>query len=188
MSGWSSVASVVENLAPTIASTIGGPLAGMGVTALENLFGLTPKPDASLDDRQENVAAAIAGATPEQLAAMRAKDQDFALAMKQAGFKDIETLAALKVQDVESARDMQKSNRSPVPAALTFFITAGFFGLLTALFMASVPESSKALIYSATGTLGTVWLVVIHFWFGSTSDTAQVNNLLANSTPTTEQK
>lgn len=188
MSGWSDALNVVEKLAPTIATVLGGPLAGGGVAALESVFGLTPKPDATPDDRQSAIAAAISGATPEQLAAMRAKDQDYAVAMAQAGFKDAETLASLKVQDVSNARDMQKTTRSPVPAWLTFFVTGGFFGLLAALFVAPVPDGAKALIYSATGTLGTVWLVVIHFWFGSTSDTTQVNDLLAKSSPPSEQK
>lgn len=185
---WADVASVAENLAPTIASVIGGPLAGSGVSALEKLFGLTPAPSASPSDRLNDVAAAISGATPEQLAGMRKADQDYAVAMAQAGFKDTETLASLKVQDTVSARDMQTANKSPVPAWLTFVITVGFFGLLIGLFCVPVPEASKPLIYSATGTLGTVWLVVVHFWFGSTSDTGQVNDLLAKSTPSESQK
>ncbi|WP_404609714.1 hypothetical protein [Caballeronia udeis] len=120
--------------------------------------------------------------------AMKKADQDYALGLAQAGFKDTETLASLKVQDTVSARDMQTANKSHVPAALTFLITVGFFALLIGLFCAPVPEASKALIYSATGTLGTVWLVVVHFWFGSTSDTGQVNTLLANSTQTPPAK
>lgn len=182
---WGDVASVVENLAPTIASVIGGPLAGTGVSALEKLFGLTPAPATDTSARLDSVAAAIGGATPEQLASMRKADQDYAVAMAQAGFKDTETQASLKVQDTVSARTMQTTNKSVVPAWLTFVITVGFFGLLIGLFCAPVPEASKALIYSATGTLGTVWLVVVHFWFGSTSDTGQVNDLLAKSTPPT---
>jgi hypothetical protein len=188
MSGWTSALTVIEKLAPTIATCAGGPLIGGAVAELESVFGLTPAPSASISDRQEAVAAAISGATPEQLAAIRAKDQDYAVAMAQAGFKDTETLASLKVQDTVSARDMQTANKSPVPAWLTFVITCGFFGLLIGLFCAPVPEASKALIYSATGTLGTVWLVVVHFWFGSTSDTSQVNDLLAKSTPADSQK
>lgn len=183
MSGWSDALGVVEKLAPTIATCVGGPLAGGAIAAIEGVFGLTPAPSASTDDRQGAIAAAISGATPEQLAAMRKADQDYAVAMAQAGFKDTETLASLKVQDTVSARDMQKANKSPVPAWLTFLVTLGFFGLLGVLFFVPVPKSGEAMIYASTGTLGTVWLSIIHFWFGSTSDTPQVNDLLAKSTP-----
>ena len=185
MGGWTSALNVIKTLAPTIATVLGGPLAGGAVTALESVFGITAQPNASTDDRQDALAAAISGATPQQLADMRKADQDYAVAMATAGFKDTETLAGLKVQDTVSARNMQTANKSLVPAWLTFVITCGFFGLLIGLFVAPVPEASKALIYSATGTLGTVWLVVVHFWFGSTSDTTQVNDLLAKSTPPT---
>jgi hypothetical protein len=188
MSAWTSALNVIRTLAPTIATAIGGPLAGGAVTALESVFGITPQPNASTDDRTTALAAAISGATPEQLAAIRAKDQDYALAMAQAGFKDTETLASLKVQDTISARDMQTSNKSPVPAWLTFFVTVGFFGMLAMLFFVNVPEGNKAVIFSFVGTLGTAWLVVMHFWFGSTSDTVQVNDLLAKSTPPGAQK
>lgn len=183
MSGWSGALGVIEKLAPTIACAVGGPLAGGAISALEGVFGLTPAPSASTDDRQGAIAAAISGATPEQLEAMRAKDQDYAVAMAQAGFKDTETLASLKVQDTVSARTMQTANKSPVPAWLTFFVTAGFFGMLLMLFFVNIPDGNKAVIFSFIGTLGTAWLVVMHFWFGSTSDTAQVNDLLAKSTP-----
>jgi hypothetical protein len=187
MSSWTSALGVVESLAPTIASCIGGPLAGGAVSALERVFGLTPAPTATTDDRTAAVAAAIEGATPEQLAAIRKADQDYDLAMKAAGFKDIETLAALKVQDVVSARTMQTTDKSWTPPLLTLVITVGFFTLLGMLFFVQVPDANKPVIYSCLGTLGTVWLVACHFWFGSTSDTAQVNNLLASSTPAAAQ-
>lgn len=188
MSAWSTALNVVKTLAPTIATAIGGPLAGGAITALESVFGISPSTDSSNDDRQSALAAAISGATPEQLAAIRKADQDYALAMAQAGFKDTETLAGLKVQDTISARDMQTANKSPVPAWLTFFVTVGFFGMLAMLFFVNVPEGNKAVIFSFVGTLGTAWLVVMHFWFGSTSDTVQVNDLLAKSTPPGAQK
>ena len=185
---WSDIANAAESIAPTIATAVLGPLGGMGVAAIEKVFGLMPQPNSSLEERKDSVAAAIAGATPDQLLALKKADQDFQVQMASLGFKDVETLASLKVQDTVSARNMQTANKSPVPAWLTFLITSGFFGLLIGLFVYPVPEGAKALIYSATGTLGTVWLVVVHFWFGSTSDTSQVNDLLAKSTPPGSQQ
>lgn len=183
MSGWSDALNVVAKLAPTIASLVGGPLAGMGVSALESVFGLTPAPDATIDDRQTAVAAAINGATPEQLAAIRAKDQDFQAKMAELGFKNVETLAGLSVQDTVSARDMQVATKSLTPPFLTLAITLGFFGMLLMLMFVNVPEANKAIVYGFTGTLGTAWLVSVHFWFGSTQSNARQTELLAQSTP-----
>lgn len=187
MSGWTSALNVVKTLAPTIGTALGGPLLGGAIAALESVFGITPKPDASTDDRQSTLAAAISGATPEQLAAMRAKDQDYALAMAQAGFKNTETLASLTVQDTVSARDMQASTKSWTPTVLTLAITVGFFGMLLMLMYVTIPEANKAIVYGFTGTLGTAWLVAVHFWFGSTQSNARQTELLAQSTPGAQQ-
>lgn len=180
---WSDVSNVVENLAPTIASVIGGPLAGSGVSALEKLFGLTPEPTASTDQRLQAVATAVAGATPQQLADMRKADQDYQVAMAEAGFKDVETLQALAVQDTVSARTMQSTNKSMTPALLTLFITLGFFGMLAALLYHIVPTENANVVYTFTGTLGTAWLTCVHFWFGGSSSSDRKTELLAQSTP-----
>jgi hypothetical protein len=180
---WQDALTVVEKLAPTIASVLGGPLLGGGVAALEGVFGLTPAPSTSMDDRQAAVAAAISGATPEQLGAMRKSDQDFAARMAEAGFKDTETLAALTVQDTVSARVMQASNKSWTPPILTWLITLGFFGMIGLLFYVDIPKANQALVYSLTGTLGTAWLIAVHFWYGSTQGSQNKDVLLANSTP-----
>jgi len=183
---WSDVAGVVENLAPTIASVIGGPLAGSGVSALEKLFGLTPAPTANTDDRMSNVAAAIAGATPQQLADMRKADQDYALAMKEAGFKDVETLASLSVQDREGARTLQTSTRSIMPPIMGSAIILGSLGAAAAVLAGKVSmadTTTATMVGTVLGYLFSEAKAVLSFYFGSTSDTAQVNDLLAKSTP-----
>jgi hypothetical protein len=169
---WSNVASAVENLAPTIATCVGGPFAGVAVSGLEHVFGLTPSPSDSQAARQDAVGAAFACATPDQLANIRKADQDFQVQMAALGFKDKEALAALSTQDVEGARDMQKSIKSWVPPALTLLITIGFFGLVVGMMFANVPEANRAIFYSLIGSLGTAWIATIHFWFGDT-DSAQ---------------
>jgi hypothetical protein len=180
---WSSIAGVVANLAPTIATAVGGPLAGTAVTALEHVFGITPGSNDPVDQRQQAVAAAIAGATPEQLAAMRKADQDFQVSMATLGFKDKEALAALDVQDVEGARTMQTSTRSWVPPVLTLAITAGFFGLVSALMFCNIPDANKAIFYSLIGSLGTAWLATIHFWFGDTNSSNDKTAIIAKAQP-----
>lgn len=181
---WSDALGVVAKLAPTIAAVVGGPLAGGAVTALEGVFGISPAPTAALADRQDVVAAAISAATPEQLANIRKADQDYAARMAEAGFKDVETLSQLTVTDTVSARDMMVSTKSMVPAALTALITVGFFGMLLVLAFATIPQDNKILFGSFLGTLGTAWLVSVHFWFGATQAGARTTELLAQSTPT----
>jgi hypothetical protein len=185
-SGWQDALNVVEKLAPTIATVLGGPLAGGGVVALESVFGLTPKPDASTDDRQNAIAAAISGATPEQLQAMRKADQDYALAMAQAGFKDTETLASLAVQDRSSARNMQVSTRSLMPPIFGMAIILGSLGAAAAILAGKVEYANTTeatMVGTVIGYLFSEAKAVLAFYFGSTRDTEQTNELLAKSTP-----
>jgi len=191
MSGWQDALNVVEKLAPTIATVLGGPLAGGGVAALESVFGLTPKPDASTDDRQNAIAAAISGATPEQLQAMRKADQDYALAMAQAGFKDTETLASLSVQDRSSARTMQVATRSIMPPLFGMAIILGSLGAAAAILAGKVDYANTTeatMVGTVIGYLFSEAKAVLAFYFGSTRDTEQTNELLAKSTPPGSQQ
>jgi len=186
VSAWTSALNVIKTLAPTIATAIGGPLAGGAVTALESVFGLTPSPNASTDDRTTALAAAISGATPEQLAAIRKADQDYALAMAQAGFKDTETLASLTVQDRVSARTMQVSTKSLMPPLLGSAIIAGSLAAAAAILLGKVGYANTTeatMVGTVMGYLFSEAKAVLAFYFGSSSSSDRKTELLAQSTP-----
>ncbi|WP_247664485.1 hypothetical protein [Ralstonia pseudosolanacearum] len=88
----------LAKLAPMIATGLGGPLAGGAVAALESVFGIAASPDETLQDRQQTLATAIAGASAEQLLALRKADQDYQARMAEAGFKNQEALASVGLQ------------------------------------------------------------------------------------------
>jgi hypothetical protein len=180
MSAWSSALNVVKTLAPTIATAIGGPLAGGAVMALESVFGITPTPNSSTDDRTNALAAAISGATPEQLASIRKADQDYALAMAQAGFKDTETLASLTVQDRGSARQMQMSTKGVAAPILAFVITIGFFVSIALVMFAPLQPAAHDAMMMLLGSLATAWAAVVAFYFGSSQDSHDKNQIIAN--------
>jgi hypothetical protein len=183
VSGWTDALNVVTKLAPTIASVAGGPLAGSAVTALEAVFGITPKPDVPLTDRQSAIAAAISGATPEQLAAMRKADQDYAARMQEAGFKDVETLASLAVQDRASARQMQTVTKSWPAPFLALFVTLGFFGTLIVMMFVALPQATHDALMLLLGSLSTAWVSIVAYYFGSSAGSARKSELLAQSVP-----
>jgi hypothetical protein len=182
MSGWTDALTVVKKLAPSIASVIGGPLAGGAITALETVFGMAVPPNTAIDDRQNAVAAAINGATPEQLAAMRKADQDYAARMAEAGFKNVETLASLTVQDRENARQMQVNTKGIVAPFLALFVTLGFFGVLALMVFHPLPQATHDALMLMLGSLGTAWTGVIAYYFGSSAGSDRKTELLAQST------
>ncbi len=68
--------SIVKVVAPTIATGLGGPLAGLATKALSEV--LLGRPDGTEDE----VAQAVLGANPDQLLAIKQADQEFAKEMK----------------------------------------------------------------------------------------------------------
>lgn len=180
---WSDALSVVEKLAPMLATGLGGPLAGGAVSMLEGVFGLTPAAGATIDDRQASIATAISGATPDQLLALKKADQDYSVQMATLGFKDAETLAGLTVQDRESARQMQISTKSVTAPLLAAFITLGFFGVLAAMMFYPLPVATHDALMLMLGALGTAWTGVVSYYFGSSAGSDRKTELLAQSTP-----
>ena len=94
------------------------------------------------------------------------------------GFK----YAELEFKDSDSARQMQITTQSPVPAVMSFLITAGFFIILGwMMYDDGVKDSPPLLIM--LGALGAEFSAVCKFWFGSTRESANKNTMLANSVP-----
>ena len=96
---------LLKTVAPAIGTALLGPLAVPAMAVLQSVFGLS-------DSTTATIKTAIAGATPEQLLALKQADQDFQIKMKQIGFADVEALAALNVQNTEGARAMQTATKS----------------------------------------------------------------------------
>jgi len=155
----SKIGGLLGQLAPTIATAIGGPVAGMAVKALAGALGLSQ--DASSDD----VQTALMNATPEQLAAVKKIDADFKVQMKELDI-DLERIAA---GDRDSARNMQMQTNDWIPRALAIMVTFGFFGILTWLLTKGVPPTGSETLIYMLGALGTAWTGIVQFYFGSSA-------------------
>jgi hypothetical protein len=150
---------LLGQVAPSIATALGGPLAGVAVRTLSNaLFG---HEDAS----EEQVSEAISNATPDQLAAIKKIDADFKVQMKSLDI-DLERIAA---GDRDSARQMQKETKDPTPKILAYFITFGFFGALVWILVFGLPQTGLEVILMMLGSLSTSWTGVVQFYYGSSA-------------------
>jgi hypothetical protein len=167
---------VVAAVAPWIGTALGGPLGGMAVEAAANALGLSEKTEAGLK-------AALSGATPEQMLALKRADQDFAVRMQELGFGQVKDLEALAVADRDSARKMQASTQSIVPATLTWVIVAGFTTVLALLFIKDVPVANRDIVVYMVGQLSGFTAAVVAFWFGTTRESSKKTEMLANSAP-----
>jgi hypothetical protein len=151
---------LVRTVAPSIASAVGGPLAGMATRAIsEALLG---KPDGS----EAELAEAAARATPEQLLALKQAEQDFAVRMRELDI-DLERIAN---EDRNSARNREIKTKDWTPKLLAGLITGGYFGVLFYMLIHGLPTTggSEAMLVML-GTLGTAWGGVVAYYFGSSA-------------------
>ena len=160
----------LTQIAPTIATCLGGPLAGLAVTALSKLFGVAPDQVQSMINDNKLSADQIAMVQQEEI---KFKEQTQALGL------NFEQLA---VEDRKSARDMQTTTQSLIPPILSVLVTAGFFGILAYL-MVSPADTSNTPLMIMLGSLGTAWTGIIAFYFGSSAGSQKKDQMLFNSTP-----
>ena len=163
---------LIGQVAPTIATALGGPVAGMAVRALSTaLLGHE-------NGTEEDVSAALASATPEQLASIKKIENDFKVQMKSL---DID-LVKISADDRKSARDMQISTNSYVPSILATIVIGGF-GIITAMKVLGISMSSDSTVQDLLTTLRDGVILVLSFYFGSSSNSRDKDTMLYNSTP-----
>jgi len=165
MSDWKDI---VGTVAPTIATALGGPLAGLAVGAIGKIFGI----DAAT---QEQVAQAIAGASPDDLLKLKQAEIEF-----QKRMAELEVdLVRISAADRDSARQRQIQVKDVTLPILAMSVTGGFFGVLMFMMVQEVPTSSKDVLNIMLGSLGTAWIQVMSYYFGSSQGSAKKDVLLA---------
>lgn len=163
---------LIGQVAPTIATALGGPVAGMAVRALS--VALLGHENGSEDD----ISMALASATPEQLASIKQVENNFKVQMKSL---DID-LVKISVDDRKSARDMQIGTHSNIPAILATIVIGGF-GIITTMKVLGFSISSDPTVQDLLTTLRDGVILVLSFYFGSSSNSRDKDTMLYNSIP-----
>jgi len=160
----------LKQVAPTIATALGGPLAGLAVEAVSKAIGIDPK------DVTKTIAEGKL--TADQIAQIKTAELAMATRAQEMGL-DFEKIA---VDDRKSARQMQATTQSFIPGLMAIAVTIGFFGILVGL-MTEHFKTSDALMLML-GSLGTAWTGIIAFYFGSSAGSQKKDELLHQSSPT----
>jgi hypothetical protein len=160
----------LKQIAPTIATALGGPLAGLAVDAISKAVGIDPK--------DVNKTIAEGKLTADQIAQIKTAELAMAARAQEMGL-DFEKIA---VDDRKSARQMQSTTQSWIPGIMAIAVTIGFFGILVGL-MTEHFKTSDALMLML-GSLGTAWTGIIAFYFGSSAGSQKKDELLHQSSPT----
>jgi hypothetical protein len=158
----------LKQIAPTIATAFGGPLAGMAVTAISKALGVEPEKVEDLISSNK--------LTSEQIAQIKLAEIELEKQARELGL-NFEKLA---VDDRKSARDMQAATRSVVPPLLAASVTIGFFGILGMMLTGKVDASNPALMMML-GSLGTAWTGIIAYYFGSSAGSQAKTEMLSKA-------
>jgi hypothetical protein len=162
------IGDLIGAVAPTLATALGGPLAGMAVkTVSQALLGRN-------DATPEEVMDAVRNATPDQLAKLNEIDAAFKIRMKELDI-DLEKLA---VQDRDSARRREIETKDWTPKILAFSILGGYFACLFWLLGRGMPTSGSESVIMMLGALSQTVTAVVAYYFGSSVGSRQKDSLI----------
>ena len=159
----------LEQIAPGIATALGGPLAGLAVTAISKSLGIDEK------DVENTITTGKLSA--EQLTSLKQAEIELQKQANELGLN----FAKLATDDRKSARELQVATKSWIPGTLAIGVTLGFFGILIGLMTDHVTKSDALLLM--LGSLGTAWTAIVSFYFGSNAKDADKDVMLHNSIP-----
>ncbi len=158
----------LKQIAPTVATALGGPLAGMAISAVSKAIGVDE--DKVGDLIKDNKL------TAEQIAQVKVAEIELQKQAQELGLN----FAKLEVDDRKSAREMQATTRSIVPPALAGLVTIGFFGILIMMLLGKVDSNNPAILMML-GSLGTAWTGIIAYYFGSSAGSQAKTDLLSKA-------
>lgn len=164
-----SAGQVLATMAPTIATAVGGPFAGMAVTQLEALFGIDPT--TPQDAKQAAIEQGLLTATPDQLLALKKLEQDFALQMEQLGI----TRDQLAYADTANARAREIALKDMTPRIIAYGVIGATFFLEGYLIIRGMPnmDAQMAIVVGRVlGTFDTATALILSYYFGSSAGSA----------------
>ena len=169
---------ILSQIAPTAATLLGGPFAGLAVAGIGKALGLDAPTTTKIQD-----ALTQGQMSGDQILALKKAELDLQGHLADNQLKVSEdglTLETISAQDRDSARNMQSKTQSVLPALLAVSVTAGFFVILSGIGTGYFSSTNQALNIML-GSLGGAWLSIIGFYFGSSADSHRKTELLSQA-------
>jgi hypothetical protein len=158
----------LKQIAPTIATAMGGPFGTLAYGVVSKVMGISP------EDAQKTIESGKL--TAEQIAQVKLAEIELQKQAQELGLN----FEKLSVEDRKSARDMQAATRSIVPPALAAIITVGFFSILIMMMLGKV-DGNNPTILMMLGSLSTAWTGIIAYYFGSSAGSQAKTDLLSKA-------
>ena len=163
--------SILEQIAPTIATALLGPAGNIAISLVSKALGIDEK------DVQSTIESGKL--TSDQLASIKQAEIELKAKAQELGL-NFEKLAT---DDRKSARDMQVSTKSFVPALLSILIVVGWSMVQYFLLTHIIAQEMRELVARVLGTLDGALMLVLGFYFGGIHNASETNEMLHRSTP-----
>jgi hypothetical protein len=160
---------LIGTVAPTLATALGGPLAGVAVGAIADALGLTDKTEAAVEQ-------ALANATPEDLLKLKQAEYQFKLDMKKLELRPEE----LEVEDRISARAAYVATKDGLLPWLAVLVVGTFCGVTSAVLFGAL-KVEAVIGGTLIGYLSAKAEQVLSFYFGSTKSSRGKDQALADA-------
>ena len=105
-------------------------------------------------------------------------DEESVIKIKQAEEEFKETLAIITL-DIADARNREVQVKDYTPRILAYGVSLGFFGILALYTYGTVPEVNASVLNILLGSLGTAWVSIINYYFGSSIGSQRKTELLS---------
>jgi hypothetical protein len=163
----------LKTVLPTLATALGGPLAGGAAAYFADKLGL---PDKTVDA----VVSAVKAASPEQIAQLRQIDADLKRMYVEAGIRLEEVAAA----DRDSARKREVSTSDKTPRNLAYLYGAAFFLAVASqigmgVYGVVMPSGAEKTLDMLLGVLTGMVLGSKEYFFGTSAGSQAKTELLA---------
>lgn len=159
----------LKTLAPTLATLLGGPLAGLAVDLLGPKLGIT-------NATKDKITAALQNGqlSGEQIVAIKQAELEAKAKEDELGFKFTE----LEFKDLDSARQREMAVKDNTNKVLAYTIVGAFIAMIGATLLGWAKVDS-ALAGTLVGYLSAKAEQVCAYYFGSTKGSADKTRLLA---------
>lgn len=168
----------LPHMALAVASGIPGPVGA--VAQIINTVIPQPAGAAPIPAEPSAINSAVEGATPDQLTAMRAKDQDFAVQMKQLGIQEVSDWESFVAEDRASARQMQVATRSWMPSILAYGAVLTLMGCIYMLGFRTLPQTGHDALMLLLGGVIAIVKDVYGYVFGGSAGESEKTTALAS--------
>lgn len=157
---------IIGSVAPTLATALGGPVAGAAMSSLATLFGC--------EKDEEAIFKAFTAADPSKLSELKKLDYDFKVEMKKL---DIDVYK-IDADDRANAREREIKTGDKTQTILAYMITFGYFSVLAFIIKFGLPESNNEALLILLGALSGAWgSSIVTYYFGSSKSSSDKNSL-----------